>query len=348
MESPWLTICSTLPDSDWSVTANVPSTMNPRWAIDEYATSRFRSCCIVATMAPYVMPITASVRNSGRLHHAASGNRYSPNRSRPYVPSFSMTPARITEPAVGAWVWASGSHVCSGKIGTLTAKATAKAKNSHRPVVAGNSACSAISTRSNVSSPDAVVAGQEHRRDDPDEHERRAEHREQEELQRRVLPALVAPPADEEVHRHEHDLEEDEEHEQVEAEEAAHHAGLEQQQPGEVRLLVVMWVGAEDGEREQHAGQHDEEQRDPVDAEVPRDAPLLDPRVLRDELEPGVVACRTATSSQMLSAPVKTLASRPTSLTSSGRRLLVTATASAPATGDSTIDGEDREAGVVH
>ena len=59
------------------------------------------------------------------------------------MPSFSITPARITEPAVGAWVWASGSHVCSGKIGTFTANAMAKAKNSQRPVGAGKSACSA-------------------------------------------------------------------------------------------------------------------------------------------------------------------------------------------------------------
>ena len=61
-----------------------------------------------------------------------------------------MTPARITEPAVGAWVWASGSHVCSGKIGTLTAKAMANAKNSQRPVDAAKSACSASTVRSNV------------------------------------------------------------------------------------------------------------------------------------------------------------------------------------------------------
>ena len=29
-----------------------------------------------------------------------------PNLKKPYVPSFSITPARITEPAVGALVWA--------------------------------------------------------------------------------------------------------------------------------------------------------------------------------------------------------------------------------------------------
>ena len=51
---------------------------------------------------------------------------------KPYVPSFSMTAARITEPAVGALVWASGSHVCTGNNGTFTANAIANAKNSHR------------------------------------------------------------------------------------------------------------------------------------------------------------------------------------------------------------------------
>ena len=69
------------------------------------------------------------------------------------MPSFSITPARITDPAVGAWVWASGSHVCSGKIGTFTANATAKAKNNQRAVEVAKSACSAISVRSNVSRP---------------------------------------------------------------------------------------------------------------------------------------------------------------------------------------------------
>ena len=59
---------------------------------------------------------------------------------RPYVPIFSITPARMTEPAVGASVCASGSHVCSGKIGTLMAKARAKARNSQRAVDCDKSA----------------------------------------------------------------------------------------------------------------------------------------------------------------------------------------------------------------
>ena len=45
------------------------------------------------------------------------------------MPIFRSTPARITLPAVGASTWASGSHVWNGNIGTLMAKASAKAKN---------------------------------------------------------------------------------------------------------------------------------------------------------------------------------------------------------------------------
>ena len=45
------------------------------------------------------------------------------------MPIFSSTPARMTEPAVGASTCASGSHVWSGNSGTLMAKASAKARN---------------------------------------------------------------------------------------------------------------------------------------------------------------------------------------------------------------------------
>ncbi len=50
-----------------------------------------------------------------------------------------MTAARITEPAVGALVWASGSQVCTGNSGTFTAKARAKARNSQRAVLVARS-----------------------------------------------------------------------------------------------------------------------------------------------------------------------------------------------------------------
>src|SRR5260370_36283256 len=50
---------------------------------------------------------------------------------KPYVPIFSKTPARITEPAVGASVCASGSHVWNGNMGTLMANAKKKPQKSH-------------------------------------------------------------------------------------------------------------------------------------------------------------------------------------------------------------------------
>ena len=46
------------------------------------------------------------------------------------MPIFRSTPARITLPAVGASTWASGSQVWKGTIGTLMAKASAKARKS--------------------------------------------------------------------------------------------------------------------------------------------------------------------------------------------------------------------------
>src|SRR5947207_10912988 len=59
---------------------------------------------------------------------AAPGNSGRANRMNPYAPSFSMIAARITEPAVGAWTWASGSHVWNGNIGTLIANARKNAR----------------------------------------------------------------------------------------------------------------------------------------------------------------------------------------------------------------------------
>src|SRR5690242_6852867 len=61
---------------------------------------------------------------------ATWGNNGSAKRRNPYVPIFRSTPARITEPAVGASTWASGSQVWNGNIGTLMANARKNAPNS--------------------------------------------------------------------------------------------------------------------------------------------------------------------------------------------------------------------------
>src|SRR5687767_10564922 len=60
----------------------------------------------------------------------ASGNIGSENRTNPYVPIFRRIAARMTEPAVGASVCASGSHVWNGNMGTLMANPKKKAKKS--------------------------------------------------------------------------------------------------------------------------------------------------------------------------------------------------------------------------
>src|SRR5580658_11837 len=58
-----------------------------------------------------------------------SGKNGKANRIKPYIPIFSRTPARMTEPAVGASTCASGSQVWNGNVGTLMAKATKDARN---------------------------------------------------------------------------------------------------------------------------------------------------------------------------------------------------------------------------
>src|SRR5437879_12369070 len=64
------------------------------------------------------------------LATASVGKRGSEKRMNPYVPIFKRTPARMTEPAVGASVCASGSQVWNGNIGTLMAKAKKKPQKS--------------------------------------------------------------------------------------------------------------------------------------------------------------------------------------------------------------------------
>ncbi len=61
----------------------------------------------------------------GAIVTVASGRTGTRIRISPYVPSFSRTPARITEPTVGAFACASGSQMCSGHNGTFTASPTA-------------------------------------------------------------------------------------------------------------------------------------------------------------------------------------------------------------------------------
>src|SRR4030042_1447803 len=61
------------------------------------------------------MPITARTASTGMRSTEACGNKVRLKRRRPYAPNFSSTPARITEPAVGASTWGAGGGEDAGE-----------------------------------------------------------------------------------------------------------------------------------------------------------------------------------------------------------------------------------------
>ena len=105
---------------------------------------------------------------------------------------------------------------------------------------------------------------------DRHQHQDRAEHRVQNEFHRGVDAALVAPHADHEIHRDQHQFPEDEEEEQIERDENADHGRLDHQQRDEEALHVFVdrFPGAENGDRREERGEQDEKQADAVHAEV--------------------------------------------------------------------------------
>ena len=80
---------------------------------------------------------TDSVKTNGAKSAEAIGNIGSEKRRKPYPPIFNRMAARMTEPAVGASTWASGSQVWTGHIGIFTAKEAKKASHSHVCMPAG-------------------------------------------------------------------------------------------------------------------------------------------------------------------------------------------------------------------
>src|SRR5216110_1205094 len=83
------------------------------------------------------MPTIDSVTIIGTNARDESGRIGRLKRMNPYVPIFRRTAARITEPAVGASVCASGSQVWNGNIGTLIAKPRKNARNTHHCMLNG-------------------------------------------------------------------------------------------------------------------------------------------------------------------------------------------------------------------
>src|SRR5580693_224405 len=92
-----------------------------------------------------IQPRTVMPRNVAGFD-STPGKKGSEKRMNPYVPIFSKTPARITDPAVGASTCASGSHVWNGNIGTLMANAKKNAQKSHFCKCTEKSECGAAKT----------------------------------------------------------------------------------------------------------------------------------------------------------------------------------------------------------
>ena len=139
------------------------------------------------------MPITPRVRNNGANQCPASGNRNRPKRRNPYVPSFSITPARITEPAVGA------SGVRVGQPGVDREDRDLDGERDREGGEQPPRGIRADRLRlGDLNEVEREYAGlclvQERSRDDADEHECRPGHGEQEELEGRVDAVVVPQP----------------------------------------------------------------------------------------------------------------------------------------------------------
>ena len=122
---------------------------------------------------------------------------------------------------------------------------------------------------------------------DGGEHQEAAGHRVEEELERRLDAVRAAPDPDHHVHRDQHDLPEDVEHEQVEGDEGADHARLEEEESEAPVLdaLVDAPEGRVGGDRGAEQRQDDEPERDAVERDVPVDAEALNPHHVVVEVE---------------------------------------------------------------
>ena len=136
---------------------------------------------------------------------------------------------------------------------------------------------------------EGLRSGEPVERQEADEHERRTEQGEQEELDGGVQALLAAPDADHEVHREQHDFEEDEEQHEVLGHEAAEHAGVEHQDQDQERLGVPrrgdVVPRVDDDQRHDEQCQCDQRKRDAVDADRVPGVDDVDPRPIDDELQ---------------------------------------------------------------
>ncbi len=122
-------------------------------------------------------------------------------------------------------------------------------------------------------------------------HQNRAEQRVQEELDGRIKFARSAPDADQQIHRNQHRFPENKEQEEIERHEDAEHSRLQQQKPYVIFLHPNLDGRPRRKNRDptEQRGQHDQQERNAVNAQVVTRANRGDPVVGRalDELEAG-------------------------------------------------------------
>ena len=126
-----------------------------------------------------------------------------------------------------------------------------------------------------------------HQRHDRHQHQQRAGHGVDEELDGGVEPVGAAPDPDDEIHRDQHDLEEDVEQEEVEGDEDADQAGeqREHQRVEPALLLRDVAPAAEHADGHQGGREKDHHERDAIDPDAVADAPVGDPWRVRHQLQ---------------------------------------------------------------
>ena len=188
-------------------------------------------------------------------------------RRIPYAAVFEMTPDRTAATSGGASRYASGEPAVEGPDGRLDDERRHEPEEDPRVV---------------ARRPGHVErAAREAESDDGDEHQERARHRVDDELDRRARPSRSTPHADEDVERDQHCLPEDVEEQEVLRGEHADRGALEKEQEAHVGsgALAAGPEAVPDGRRRDDRGQPDEPERVVEEADLVRDPQVVEPTV---------------------------------------------------------------------
>ena len=188
--------------------------------------------------------------------------------------------------ATGASLKVSASQPCSGKTGTLTAKAKRNASATQKSAPAGSDAAGGLVLQ--VGEVEVLRAGVEP--ENGDQQRRGGNEGEEEELERGAGAVLAAVHGDEDGHGHERELPEAVVEHQVERDEDAEHGGLldEEERIEDLAARLDRVPTGEHADGREQAGEDDEPEAEAIDADVVEDGGALDPGDVALELEAGL------------------------------------------------------------